>query len=74
MKTAEEIFRKHIFLNMEDISVVYDTIDKKQILEAMKEYAIQFIELAAKKGEEEAPVHLSGNITYAVLKIKELVK
>lgn len=73
MKTAREILCKHMD-NLDDKWLDESLVNSDDALSAMKEYANQFIELAAKKGEEEAPVHLSGNITYAVLKIKELVK
>jgi predicted aldo/keto reductase-like oxidoreductase len=44
----EEIFKKEIFFDTEDISVAYDDKGKRQILKAMKEACRQTLELATK--------------------------
>lgn len=42
IKSAEEILRSKIFSDMENISVSYDTIGKKQLIDAIHEYHNQF--------------------------------
>ena len=44
----EEILKKEIFFDTEDISVAYDDKGKRQILKAMKEACRQTLELATK--------------------------
>lgn len=68
IKTADEILKKHIG----------ETMSQKGVFDAMKEYAEQFIDLAAEEAKADIFYHALGEDYFvdkdSILKVKQLIK